>query len=104
MRCAAAVDDTVAAVVLEPIQGENGVVVPPAGLPRGGPGDLRRRTARCSGWTRCRPGWAGRGCWLVHVAEGVTADLVTVAKGLGNGFPIGACIATGRGRDLLGPG
>src|SRR5918993_1065348 len=44
------------------------------------------------------------GCWLVHVAEGVTADVVTVAKGLGNGFPIGACIANGRAATLLGPG
>src|ERR671912_500264 len=44
------------------------------------------------------------GCWLVHVAEGVTADLVTVAKRLGNGFPIGACIANGRAATLLGPG
>ena len=44
------------------------------------------------------------GCWLVHVAEGVTADIVTVAKGLGNGFPIGACIAAGRAATLLGPG
>ena len=44
------------------------------------------------------------GCWLVHVDEGVTADVVTVAKGLGNGFPIGACIASGPAATLLGPG
>ena len=34
----------------------------------------------------------------------MTADVVTVAKGLGNGFPIGACLANGRAADLLGPG
>jgi acetylornithine aminotransferase len=44
------------------------------------------------------------GSWLVHVDEGVAADIVTVAKGLGNGFPIGACIATGSASRLLGPG
>jgi acetylornithine aminotransferase len=42
--------------------------------------------------------------WLVHVDEGVTADIITVAKGLGNGFPVGACIATGPTSRLLGPG
>jgi acetylornithine/N-succinyldiaminopimelate aminotransferase len=44
------------------------------------------------------------GSWLVHVDEGVIADIVTVAKGLGNGFPVGACIATGPASRLLGPG
>jgi len=36
--------------------------------------------------------------------SGVTADLVTFAKGLGNGFPVGACVATGAAADLLQPG
>ena len=100
---AAAVDETVAAVVLEPIQGENGVVVPPAGY-------LARARELCDAvgallWVdEVQTGMGRTGCWLVHVAEGVTADLVTVAKGLGNGFPIGACIANGRAATLLGPG
>jgi acetylornithine/N-succinyldiaminopimelate aminotransferase len=100
---AAAVDDTVAAVVLEPIQGENGVVVPPAGY-------LTRARELCDAsgvllWVdEVQTGMGRSCCWLVHVAEGVTADLVTVAKGLGNGFPIGACIANGRAATLLGPG
>ena len=54
---AAAVDDETAAVVLEPIQGENGIVVPPADY-LAGPGRSATRTARCSGSTRCRPAWA----------------------------------------------
>ena len=92
-----------AAVVLEPIQGENGVVVPPAGY-------LARARELCDAagallWVdEVQTGMGRSGCWLVHVAEGVTADLVTVAKGLGNGFPIGACIANGRAATLLGPG
>ena len=100
---AATVDDTVAAVVLEPIQGENGVVVPPAGY-------LARARQLCDAagallWVdEVQTGMGRSGCWLVHVAEGVTADLVTVAKGLGNGFPVGACIANGRAATLLGPG
>ncbi len=97
------VDETVAAVVLEPIQGENGVVVPP-------PGYLSRARQLCDAagallWMdEVQTGMGRTGCWLVHVAEGVTADIVTVAKGLGNGFPVGACIAAGRAASLLGPG
>ncbi|HSU35165.1 MAG TPA: acetylornithine transaminase [Propionibacteriaceae bacterium] len=100
---AAVVDETVAAVVLEPIQGENGVVVPPAGY-------LQRAREICDEhgallWLdEVQTGMGRSGCWLVHVDEGVTADVVTVAKGLGNGFPIGACIASGPAATLLGPG
>ncbi len=100
---AAAVDETVAAVVLEPIQGENGVVVPP-------PDYLARAREVCDEhgallWIdEVQTGMGRTGCWLVHVAEGVRADIVTVAKGLGNGFPVGACIALGRAATMLGPG
>lgn len=100
---AAAVDDTVAAVVLEPIQGENGVVVPP-------PDYLARARELCdrSGallWIdEVQTGIGRTGSWLVHVDQGVRADVVTVAKGLGNGFPIGACLATGPAATLLGAG
>ena len=96
-------DDTVAAVVLEPIQGENGVVVPPADY-------LSKARALCDEhgallWMdEVQTGMGRCGEWLVHVADGVTADVVTLAKGLGNGFPIGACLATGRAAHLLGPG
>ena len=50
-------------------------------------------TVPCCGLDEVQTGMGRAGCWLVHVDEGVTADVVTVAKGLGNGFPIGACIA-----------
>ncbi|HJV14333.1 MAG TPA: acetylornithine transaminase [Propionibacteriaceae bacterium] len=100
---ASVVDETVAAVVLEPIQGENGIVVPPEGYLRSAReicdqhGALLWMDEVQTGIGRC-------GSWLVHVDEGVTADIVTVAKGLGNGFPVGACIATGQASRLLGPG
>jgi acetylornithine/N-succinyldiaminopimelate aminotransferase len=100
---AAVVDETVAAVVLEPIQGENGVVVPPQGY-------LAQAREICNQhgallWMdEVQTGMGRCGSWLIHVDEGVAADIVTVAKGLGNGFPVGACIATGAASRLLGPG
>ena len=100
---ASVVDQTVAAVVLEPIQGENGVVMPPDGY-------LAKAREICDQhgallWMdEVQTGMGRCGSWLVHVDEGVTADIVTVAKGLGNGFPVGACIATGPASRLLGPG
>ena len=100
---AAAMDDTVAAVVLEPIQGENGIVEPPAGY-------VARARALCDQhgsllWVdEVQTGMGRTGSWLASVAEGVRADVVTLAKGLGNGFPIGACVARGRAASLLGAG
>ena len=100
---AAVVDEQTAAVVLEPIQGENGVVVPPADY-------LARARGICDAqgallWVdEVQTGMGRTGAWLTHVEQGVTADIVTLAKGLGNGFPIGACLAVGRAAQLLGPG
>ncbi|WP_375423506.1 acetylornithine transaminase [uncultured Friedmanniella sp.] len=100
---AAEMDDTVAAVVLEPLQGENGIVVPPAGYLT-----EARVLADQHGsllWIdEVQTGMGRTGSWLAHVAEGVRADVVTLAKGLGNGFPIGACVAQGRAATLLGAG
>ncbi|MEL4357100.1 acetylornithine transaminase [Luteococcus sp. H154] len=99
----AAVDDTVAAVVVEPVQGENGVVPAPDGYLA-----LARELTTAHGallWLdEVQTGMGRCGEWLASASSGVTADLVTLAKGLGNGFPIGACIATGRAADLLTPG
>jgi acetylornithine/N-succinyldiaminopimelate aminotransferase len=100
---AAVVDETVAAVVLEPIQGENGVVVPPAGY-LAQAREICDRSGALLWVDEVQAGMGRCGSWLVHVDEGVTADIITVAKGLGNGFPIGACIATGTASPLLGPG
>jgi acetylornithine aminotransferase len=100
---AAAVDDTVAAVIIEPIQGENGVVEPPDDyLAR-----AREITAAAGVllWIdEVQTGIGRCGGWLASTESGVTADIVTFAKGLGNGFPIGACVATGPAASLLTPG
>ncbi len=100
----AAVDDTVAAVVLEPIQGEAGVVVP-------SPDYLlaAQRAAHHHGallWLdEVQTGIARTGAWFAHqLLDGVEPDVVTLAKGLGGGIPIGATVARGRAATLLQPG
>jgi acetylornithine/N-succinyldiaminopimelate aminotransferase len=98
-----AVDDETAAVVLEPIQGESGVIVPPAGYL-----SAARRIATEHGallWLdEVQTGIGRTGAWFAFQHEGVRPDLVTVAKGLGAGFPIGACLALGDAAELLQPG
>ena len=99
---AAAVDETTAAVVLEPIQGEAGVVPAPAGYLA-----AARRIASEHGallWIdEIQTGIGRTGQWFAHPAE-ARPDIVTVAKGLGGGFPIGACLALGPAGELLQPG
>ncbi|MDO5093610.1 MAG: acetylornithine transaminase [Propionibacteriaceae bacterium] len=100
---AAAVDDRVAAVVVEPIQGEAGVMPTPDGFLAAAREITRRRGALL--WVdEVQTGIGRTGELLLSRASGVTADLITVAKGLGGGFPIGACIATGEAAELLTPG
>ena len=98
-----AVDETVAAVVLEPVQGENGVVEPgPDFLPA-----ARRITAAHGAllWIdEVQTGLCRCGRWFAHQRAGIAPDVITVAKGLANGYPIGACIALGDAAGLFGPG
>ncbi|WCN83766.1 acetylornithine transaminase [Micromonospora sp. LH3U1] len=99
----AAVSDATAMVILEPIQGENGVLVPPAGYLAA----ARRITARHGALLvldEVQTGIGRTGHWFAHQAEGVEPDVVTLAKGLGGGLPIGATLAFGRAADLLTPG
>ncbi|MFZ2626017.1 MAG: acetylornithine transaminase [Propionibacterium sp.] len=98
-----AVDESVAAVVTEPIQGENGVVEPPDDfLPA-----ARRITAEHGAllWIdEVQTGIGRCGEWFAHQRLGVVPDIMTVAKGLANGYPIGACIALDKAAGLFGPG
>jgi acetylornithine/N-succinyldiaminopimelate aminotransferase len=92
-----------AAVVLEPIQGENGVVVPPAGYLAA----AREITAAHGALLildEIQTGIARTGAWFAHQPLGVRPDVVTLAKGLGGGLPIGACVAFGAAAELLQPG
>lgn len=90
----AAVDDTTAAVLLEPIQGEAGVVMPPPGYLA-----AAERIAHEHGallWLdEIQTGVGRTGDWFAFQADGLTPDIVTLAKGLGGGVPIGACVALG---------
>ncbi|WP_326559409.1 acetylornithine transaminase [Micromonospora sp. NBC_01796] len=99
----AAVTDDTAMVILEPIQGESGVVVPPAGYLT-----AARRITSAHGallvLDEVQTGIGRTGHWFAHQAEGVEPDVITLAKGLGGGLPIGALIAFGAAADLLGPG
>ncbi len=106
---AAAVTDETAAVILEPLQGEAGVVAPPLAYLA-----EAREITRAKGallWLdEIQTGVGRTGTWFAHqnpdVADPMAhpADIVTVAKGLAGGFPIGACIATGEAADLIQPG
>jgi acetylornithine/N-succinyldiaminopimelate aminotransferase len=100
---AAAVTDETAAVLLEPIQGEAGVVVPPEGYLAAARAIATQHGALL--WLdEIQTGMGRTGRWFAHQSTGVTPDIVTVAKGLAGGFPIGACIGLGEAGELLQPG
>jgi acetylornithine/N-succinyldiaminopimelate aminotransferase len=100
---AAAVDDTTAMVILEPIQGEAGVVMPPAGYLTAARAITLENGALLA-LDEVQTGIGRTGYWFAYQAEGVEPDVVTLAKGLGGGLPLGACLAFGDAATLLGPG
>jgi acetylornithine/N-succinyldiaminopimelate aminotransferase len=89
---AEAVSDRTAMVILEPIQGEAGVVVPPPGY-LAAAREITTRHGALFTLDEVQTGVGRTGHWFAHQADGVTPDVVTLAKGLGGGLPIGACIA-----------
>ncbi|GAA3462232.1 acetylornithine transaminase [Saccharothrix longispora] len=99
----AAIDDETAAFVVEPVQGENGVVVPPEGYL----GAARRITAEHGALLvldEVQTGVGRLGTWFAFQQAGVVPDVFTLAKGLGGGLPLGACVALGPAKDLFEPG
>ncbi|WOC13869.1 acetylornithine transaminase [Gordonia sp. MP11Mi] len=99
----AAVSEQTAAVVLEPIQGEKGVVVPPPGY-LAAAREITSRHGALLVLDEVQTGVARTGTMFAHQRAGVVPDVMTLAKGLGGGMPIGAVVATGPAADLLGPG
>ena len=95
----------VAALIIEPIQGEAGVRELPAGYL-----EAARELTRAAGALliidEVQTGMGRSGAWMAHhlLAPGVVPDVVTLAKGLGGGIPIGAVVATCEAASLLGPG
>jgi len=100
---AAAVGSDTAAVFLEPIMGEGGVVVPPAGY-LAAARDITTKNGALLVLDEVQTGVGRTGAFYAHQHDGITPDIVTLAKGLGGGLPIGACLAIGPTGDLLTPG
>jgi acetylornithine/N-succinyldiaminopimelate aminotransferase len=99
----AAVDSDTAAVFLEPIMGEAGAVTPPAGYLAA----AREITAKAGALLvldEVQTGIGRTGAWFAFRREGIVPDVVTLAKGLGGGLPIGACVGLGDAAALLEPG
>ncbi|MGZ5404487.1 MAG: acetylornithine transaminase [Nocardioides sp.] len=97
-----AVDDRTAAVVLEPIQGEAGVVMAPDGY-LAAAREITREHGALLWLDEVQSGIGRTGRWLAH-DPALGADVITLAKGLGGGLPIGACLGLGDAADLLQPG
>jgi acetylornithine aminotransferase len=100
---AAAVGDDTAAVFLEPIMGEGGVVVPPDGY-LAAAREITSRHGALLVIDEVQTGVGRTGTFFAHQHDGITPDIVTLAKGLGGGLPIGACLAIGPTAELMTPG
>jgi len=93
----------IVAVLVEPIQGEAGIRIPP-------PGYLAKLRSICSknGWLlivdEIQTGLCRSGKWYAHQHEDARPDILTTAKALANGLPIGACIASGAAAEAFTPG
>ena len=91
------------AVLVEPIQGEGGVVVPDEGYLAG-----LRRICDERGWLlmldEVQTGVGRTGAWFAYQHTGIRPDVVTLAKALGNGVPVGAMLATEAAAAPMGPG
>jgi len=95
--------ERIVGVLMEPIQGEGGVLVPP-------PGYLKQVRELCTrrGWLmmldEIQTGMGRTGQWFAFQHHGIVPDVMTLAKGLANGIPIGACLARGVAAQLFTPG
>ena len=96
-------DKDVVAVMVEPIQGEGGINIPGADYL-----STIRQLCDDNDWLlitdEIQSGMGRSGRWLAAQSVGVQADVITLAKGLANGVPIGACLAHGKAAKVLGPG
>lgn len=98
-----AVNKKTAMVIIEPIMGEAGVIVPPADY-------LQELRALCDAKgallviDAVQTGIGRTGDWFGYEYSGITPDVITLAKGLGGGLPLGAMIALGKAADLFQPG
>jgi len=99
----AAIDDRVAAVIVEPIQGEAGVVELPDGYLQAAR-SLTLKHGALLIVDEIQTGAGRTGAWFGFSHEGITPDAITLAKGIGGGFPIGALVTYGAASSLFTPG
>ncbi|MEI7454557.1 MAG: acetylornithine transaminase [Actinomycetes bacterium] len=92
-----------AMVILEPIMGEAGVVVPPKGYLKAAR-EICNETGALLVIDAVQTGMGRTGTWFGYEIEGITPDVITIAKGLGGGLPLGAMITLGRSSNLFKPG
>ncbi|HEX3793179.1 MAG TPA: acetylornithine transaminase [Acidimicrobiales bacterium] len=95
--------NTVAAVLLEPLQGEGGVMVPSSDY-LGAVRDLCTDRGALLMLDEVQTGLGRTGHWFAFQAQGLQPDVVTMAKALGNGMPVGACWARAEVAAAFGPG
>jgi len=100
---AAAVDDRTAAVVIEPVLGEGGVHPAPAGYLQAAR-ELTTAAGALLVLDEVQTGIGRLGTWFAFQQAGIIPDVFTLAKGLGGGLPLGACVGVGAAGDLLQPG
>ena len=98
-----AVDGDTAAVFLEPVLGEGGVHPAPAGYLQAAR-ELTTAAGALLVLDEVQTGVGRLGSWFAFQQAGITPDVITLAKGLGGGLPLGACIGVGAAGDLLSPG
>ncbi len=93
----------VVAILVEPIQGEGGIIIPDAHYLKG-----IRDICHDNDWLmmldEIQTGMCRTGHWFAHQHNEIKPDVMTLAKSLGNGFPIGACLASGQAASLFQAG
>ena len=103
IRQVASNSKNVIAVLVEPIQGEGGINIPDADYLNG-----IREICDDNDWLmmldEIQTGMCRTGKWFAHQHNNIKPDVITIAKSLGNGFPIGACLATDKAAKLFQPG
>jgi acetylornithine aminotransferase len=92
-----------AMVILEPIMGEAGVIVPPNGYLKGAR-ELCSKYGALLAFDCVQTGMGRTGTWFGYEHEGINPDIITLAKGIGGGLPLGAMITIGEKSNLFQPG
>lgn len=100
---AEAVREDTCAVLLEPIQGEGGVILPPEGYLAGAT-EICRRAGALLILDEVQTGLGRTGFFFAHQGEGILPDVMTLSKSLGGGLPLGAMLARGEAAEAFQPG